>query len=819
MNVLAVAAVLLSADPWTVQTVPTPEGEVVEVGGIAFPDDDTIAVSTRRGRVWLIDGALDDNPGDAAWTRHVDGLYEGLGLDVDGNDLIVLQRGELSRLRDIDDDRIVDVVEVLSSDWGLSHNYHEFAFGLPRDAAGNRYVSLNLGFMSPDWWYGQSVEPYRGWILQVAPDGHTEPWAYGFRSPCGLGFDAKGRLLATDNQGDWMATSPIFVVQQDGFHGHPASLRWTEEFLADNRIPHQREPLDIDRVPPAIWIPYDWSRSTGNIVTDSTGGSFGPFEDQLFVAELTTGQVLRAEIEDIDGVPQGAVWPFVDRVGSVARVAFADDGSLICGLTNRGWGGLAPGHGVKRIVWNGDVPLEMKHVRLVSGGFDIEFTHPLSEAPTPEQIEVDTYDYNWWWKYGSPEQRHQLLEVESTRLSEDGRTLRVDIPQLSAGRVARLHLHDVSDATGRALRTQEVAYTINRIPGGPTRDVARRVSAPPLEDRIEEESGWLRLTWGDPKAMWEGDWRLAKDRLDATDRTRFTTESGEDALVNDQASTDYVFSGALPREAQVKLPIMLAKHGAIGVGLPGDAMLMIRDHDGSGTLEVVDSDGRVLAHSDHDVWRGAGQWHWVGFEVRDSHVVEVLVDDQKVLGDVDIPSGGKDRWLRFSGAIGAAGIADVRVRPVVDAMVGGESFPRDGSMTLTGPLSGAIGSEGLMLEGHGTIELATTCPQDFDLQARVRFSEGAMAMLSIGEIHVVVAEGQPGDPSTGSIAGVASTQVRLIPADAWYQLEVQRSGVDVRVLLNGLLVSSGTVPVGVGAIMLTIEEGSVGLEAMRLDAR
>ncbi|MDP7071149.1 MAG: hypothetical protein QF561_07355, partial [Phycisphaerales bacterium] len=368
---------------WVVETIPTPKGEVVEVGGIAFPDEDAMALSTRRGRVWRVDGALDGDPSDAVWTMMTEGLWEGLGLDRDGDDLIVLQRGELSRLRDIDGDQVIDDIEVVTQGWGLSDNYHEYAFGLPCDAGGNRYVSLNLGFGSPEWWHGQSTEPYRGWILRVSPDGEVEPWASGFRSPCGLGFDHRGRLLATDNQGDWMPSSPIYVVEQNGFHGHPAGLRWTEAFGYGEELPDNREPSNVERVAPAIWIPYDWSRSTGNVVSDTTGGRFGPFENQLFVAELTTGRVLRAEIEDVDGTPQGAVWPFVDRVGSVARVAFAPDGSLVCGLTNRGWGGLAPGSGVKRISWTGETPLEMKHVRVTPTGFDIEFTKPVAGPVDP----------------------------------------------------------------------------------------------------------------------------------------------------------------------------------------------------------------------------------------------------------------------------------------------------------------------------------------------------------------------------------------------------------------------------------------------------
>ena len=69
--------------------------------------------------------------------------------------------------------------------------------------------------------------PYRGWVLKVSPDGSSwQPFASGFRSPEGLGFDKDGRLFVTDNQGDWLGTSKVFHVREGNFYGHPASLVW-----------------------------------------------------------------------------------------------------------------------------------------------------------------------------------------------------------------------------------------------------------------------------------------------------------------------------------------------------------------------------------------------------------------------------------------------------------------------------------------------------------------------------------------------------------------------------------------------------------------
>ncbi len=300
------AAPQQESDYYTVDYLTPPDGEVLEVGGMDFLSDGTLLVSTRRGRVWWVDQALAEDPAEAKFHIFAEGLHEGLGLKVVDDRIYVMQRGELSQLIDLDGDRICDRIEVVSQDWGMSGNYHEFAFGLPQDEEGNFYISTNVGFWSPEWWHGISKVKYRGWILKVAPDGKTTPFASGVRSPAGLGMDTEGRLYYTDNQGDWMPSCGIFHVQEGDFFGHPASQRWTRKYGYGKRAPSSIEPPDVERTPPAIWLPYEWSRSTGNLVPDTSGGKFGPFQDQMFVAELTNGLVLRTMFEEVQGQVQGA---------------------------------------------------------------------------------------------------------------------------------------------------------------------------------------------------------------------------------------------------------------------------------------------------------------------------------------------------------------------------------------------------------------------------------------------------------------------------------------------------------------------------------
>ena len=140
------------ADAYTLEYLKTPDGCVLEVGGMDFLSDGRLVVSTRRGQVWIVENALADDIADAEFKLFAEGLREGLGLNVVDDEVFVVQRGELSRLVDEDGDDVCDRIDTVCNNWGVSGHYHEFAFGLPNDAEGNFYVTLNVSFFSATWW-------------------------------------------------------------------------------------------------------------------------------------------------------------------------------------------------------------------------------------------------------------------------------------------------------------------------------------------------------------------------------------------------------------------------------------------------------------------------------------------------------------------------------------------------------------------------------------------------------------------------------------------------------------------------------------------
>lgn len=439
---------------YRIERVPLPDDELIEVGGLAFRPDGKLYVASRRGDVWLVENPLADDPAQVRWRRFATGLHEPLGLAVGGpHEVYVAQRPEVTLLRDADHDGAADEFQTVCDRFGVTGDYHEFHYGPARNAAGDLFVALNLSLASSHF----SRAPYRGYILRIAADGGMTPVANGLRSPNGLGFDPQGRLFCTDNQGEWIPACKLQEVRAGEHYGHPASARWTQ---GDDAPPP-------DMTPPAVWFPFGTCRSATEPVWDTTGGAFGPFAGQCFVGELTNSLVLRVMLEEVGGRLQGACVQFRKDFGSgVNRLAFAPDGSLLVGQTNRGWGSLGGRpHGLDRVVFTGRTPLEVQSLRVAPDGWRLEFTQPVdpSAAADVKRYLIDSYRYHHWDKYGSPEIDRQNGEVTAAQVSADGRAVTLT-SRHEPGRVYRLRLENISGVDGAALLHRELFYTLNAVP-------------------------------------------------------------------------------------------------------------------------------------------------------------------------------------------------------------------------------------------------------------------------------------------------------------------------------------------------------------------
>ncbi|MFO1447777.1 MAG: hypothetical protein U1F61_06430 [Opitutaceae bacterium] len=453
-----------------------------EVSGIAVLPDGRAALTLRKGEVWILENPLED-PATARYRMFASGLHEPLGLTWHEGALYTTQRSEVTRMEDRDGDGVADTYETAAKGWGLSGNYHEYAYGPIFDRAGNLWVTLNVTIGNPAKLAGHrgGAPLWRGWAMRQAPGGDLLPVAAGFRSPFGLGLNAEGDVFATDQQGNWWGTCPLIHVRPGRFYGHADSIpdtRRPESPVKDpGTLPTGVTVVEAAaRIPgfalPAVWFPYvKMGQSTTGIVCNQTGGGFGPFERQLFIGDFTLAQVNRVFLEKVDGEYQGACFPFMDQLQSaVLQMAFLKDGSMIVGESNRGWNSLGSrSFGLERIRWTGRMPFELQTMEARSDGFRLTFTEPLAspESLTPTQFTLTSYTYLYHVTYGSPETATQPVGVEKIQVSADGRTVNLTCSGLRAGFVHQLVLGPLQSASGQALRYNRAYYTLNRIPAAP----------------------------------------------------------------------------------------------------------------------------------------------------------------------------------------------------------------------------------------------------------------------------------------------------------------------------------------------------------------
>lgn len=472
--VAASTAAAAEEDYYRLTRLPIPEGIHLEAGAIQLLPDRRIAVATRFGDIYFIEGAFEETPtaDNVKYVHFAEGLHEVLGLTLDDGWLYATQRGEVTRMKDRDGDGRADVFETVSDQWGINGDYHEYAFGSKMNADGEIWVAFCLtGSFT-------SENPYRGWCLSVAKDGTTRPIASGLRSPGGIGTNHLGEVFYTDNQGPWNGTCTLKHLVPGSFQGNPSGNRWYS--ATDALGPRPENPEDGGRihieaekipefVPPPVWFPYNkMGQSASGLATDGTGGKFGPFANQIFVGDQTHSTVMRVFMEKVNGRYQGVCFPFREGFGSgTLSLEFAPGGSLFVGGTDRGWGARGGNpFSLERLDWTGATPFEIHEMRARPDGFELTFTRPVDRATVEDvaSYTIETYTYIYQSGYGSPEVDHTKPVIRSATAGEDGKSVRLVIDGLQEGHIHEMHFPGVRDGGGEPLLHPEAYYTMNYIP-------------------------------------------------------------------------------------------------------------------------------------------------------------------------------------------------------------------------------------------------------------------------------------------------------------------------------------------------------------------
>lgn len=475
-------------DYYSIERVNIPKNIDPQIGGLTVMLDGRLAITTYNGDLVIFD------PQKNQWSTFATGLHTPLGIVQDSdNSFVVMQKPELTRLTDNDGDGKADSYQTLYDDFGMTGNYHEFAFGPAVDSAGNYYIALNVASnyngifehirgeyseLCPpqdkmqqwhdfDKWLAGfrknvtrmfSCVPYRGWVMKITPEGKAEPYAYGFRSPAGLYVDQQDKLWVTDNQGDWIGTSPLHQINSGDFAGHPGAMHW----LPGWKLSHSEiTPDDITelRKPAAALFPQgELANSPTQPLPTISKKLFGLPEGELIIGEMNIDHLIRFLPDETTNTMQGTLIPFIsgDEIGiGNYRLEFSPKGTLWVGKIHLNWAG---DEGLLKIDKNNKKMFIVESVKQIESGFEIRFNQKL-EAP-PQNIHISRHRYTYHKQYGSEKVDLTVVPTSAITLDKRKRTLTIQLPNLEQGQLYTIDLEGLNDKSGRPLMGHVLRYNL-----------------------------------------------------------------------------------------------------------------------------------------------------------------------------------------------------------------------------------------------------------------------------------------------------------------------------------------------------------------------
>ena len=454
------------ARAYRVTSCELPEGVSLEVGGLEVvpgPAGPRILAVTRRGEMWGIDGFAGEEVAEApTFTRVADGLHEPLGLLRDEDALLIACRGKLVRLQDLDGDLVYETHEAVTDWWRISGNYHEYNFGPAPAIDGSYWITTNKPFGGEP--FGRVT--WRGYALRITPGGEVTPMCAGLRSPAGVNTSPTGEVFYTDNQGEWCGASKLSLLRPGSYHGHPHGIGSTElpewPWPQPKALPEGQLFSDIaasGEFPafqmPSVWFPHgEMGRSPAGFVWDLSGGKFGPFEGQIFVADQYDAAVFRVDLERVGSQWQGACFRFREGLAcGVIRVRFTDGGALLLGETDRGWGSRGSlTEGIQRLDWTGAMPFEIHTMRLLEDrpGFRLRLTAPATQESLADLsgYSMESYTYQSTQRYGSAELARETPTLTEATPHADGLGVDLVYEGLREGFVHELEAAGIRSADG-----------------------------------------------------------------------------------------------------------------------------------------------------------------------------------------------------------------------------------------------------------------------------------------------------------------------------------------------------------------------------------
>ena len=434
--------------------LPNPWNRNVRAADLDFFDGgDRAAVVTFSGDVWLVSG-INRHLERLRWKRFASGLYEPLSLSIVDGAIYVYGREGIVRLHDQDGDGEADFYENFSNRIIQSNETREWPLDMVPRPEGGFFLSmggaLNAGPRTeaskeavPGFRVGSS---HAGSVTQVSADGDSiRVVADGFREPYLGTYPASGFLTASDQQGNFVPSTPIYVVREGGYYGVPAST--------------QRAGALPDPEPPLTWIPHQVDPSGASQLW-VTSDRMGPLSGDMMHFSYTRPGPFHVYMDTTQTPWQGGVSPLSGEYTvptSKGQVSPGDGQVYVAGF--QVWGSQAEKvSSLLRVRYTGQPSGQPTDARAGRQGIILRFEQPLDPgtATNARNYGVRRWNYQRTAQYGSGHftldgsPGEDKLPVAAAHLSEDRTAVLLVVPDMQ--RVMQIGIHyAITAADGTAL--------------------------------------------------------------------------------------------------------------------------------------------------------------------------------------------------------------------------------------------------------------------------------------------------------------------------------------------------------------------------------
>lgn len=250
---------------------------------LVFRSDGTALVLTFDGDVYAVTN-LDRADRRPQWRRIAAGFNEPQAIQLRDGKAFVFSRLGVTELVDHDGDGETDEYALFTNAFAQSAETRDYPLSLLARPDGSFLVAKGgQGAL-------RSIDSGR--VLHVSADGRrVEPYAFGLRNGI-LGADARsGLVTSTDQQGNWVPTSPVFKISRGAYYGYEPG----------------KPPGDQTITPPLVWLPHRAAQSTVGQLSGFDDRA-GPLKDALVVVDYYRPGLVKVLLpNDPDPVQAAAV--------------------------------------------------------------------------------------------------------------------------------------------------------------------------------------------------------------------------------------------------------------------------------------------------------------------------------------------------------------------------------------------------------------------------------------------------------------------------------------------------------------------------------